>query len=176
MKFYLKMEITRDRLSRTYTLRQRDQIIQLGRKFHVSEDGETKRKAKIPLAPGFVFAIDEHLPILTDVEYREIIGSILYIARFTRPDILMAVNALSKYLDKPQKKHWNAAKGIVKYLVETQEYERTLGVKKGSQPMELVAYTDATCADDVENYSQDPVVYYASVAIQFTHIPNNKRQ
>ena len=39
----------------------------------------------------------------------------------------------------------------MKYLVETKEFERVLGVKKGSKKMELEAFCDAGYGDDPEN-------------------------
>jgi len=50
------------------------------------------------------------------VPYREAVGSLLYLSQITRPDITFAVNLVSRYLEKPQKVHWNTLKRIFRYL------------------------------------------------------------
>ena len=44
-----------------------------------------------------------------DFPYRGIVGSMLYIATHTRPDIAVATNMLARYVDAPSKKHEKAA-------------------------------------------------------------------
>ncbi|CAB4001164.1 Hypothetical predicted protein [Paramuricea clavata] len=42
--------------------------------------------------------------------YRSLVGSLLFIGKQTRPDILNIVKQLSRFLDKPDKSHWKGAK------------------------------------------------------------------
>ncbi|KAL7685824.1 hypothetical protein Plhal304r1_c029g0095261 [Plasmopara halstedii] len=51
--------------------------------------------------------------------FRELIGSLLYVANSTRPDIRVAVGALSRYLENPREKHWQAGIWILRYLKGT---------------------------------------------------------
>ena len=51
--------------------------------------------------------------------YRSLVGSLLFIGKQTRPDILHVVNQLSTFLDKPDESHWKAAKHILRYLKGT---------------------------------------------------------
>jgi hypothetical protein len=51
--------------------------------------------------------------------YREAIGSLLYLAILTRPDISFPVNVLSRFNLQPKKAHWNAVKRIFRYLKGT---------------------------------------------------------
>ena len=44
------------------------------------------------------------------VPYREAIGSLMYAAVATRPDIAFAVSHLSQFLDNPGVAHWEAVK------------------------------------------------------------------
>ena len=62
-----------------------------------------------------IFAPDE-TEELKDIPYREVIGSIMYIAVCTRPDIAFATNYLSRHMEKPTKRDWNAAMRILSYL------------------------------------------------------------
>ena len=51
--------------------------------------------------------------------YRALIGSLLYAARGTRPDISYAVGALAKFNQNPGKAHWRYAQHVLKYLKGT---------------------------------------------------------
>lgn len=53
------------------------------------------------------------------VPYREAMGSLLFVAKVTRPDIEYAVNIVSQYVDKFNNTQWNAIKKIFRYLAET---------------------------------------------------------
>ena len=45
-------------------------------------------------------------------KYQELIGSLLHLAIFSRPDICCSVNILSQFNQEPRKQHWNAAISI----------------------------------------------------------------
>ncbi len=51
--------------------------------------------------------------------YREMVGSLLYISSWTRPDIAFAVSELSRFVSNPGSKHLAAAKRVFRYLKET---------------------------------------------------------
>lgn len=44
------------------------------------------------------------------IPYRELIGSLGYIGRCTRPDIALAVSKLAQFSSNPEMKHWTEAK------------------------------------------------------------------
>lgn len=48
--------------------------------------------------------------------YREAVGSLMYLAIATRPDLSYAVGCVSRYLEKPSSEHINAVKRILRYL------------------------------------------------------------
>jgi len=58
-------------------------------------------------------------------EYRAIVGSLMYLYQWTRPDLCFAVIFLSRYLHRPGEKHLQAAKHVLRYLKGTVE----LGIK-----------------------------------------------
>lgn len=76
--------------------------------------------------------------------YKELIGSLLYLANTTRPDISFAVGALSRYNINPGLGHWKCAKHVIRYLKQTIDY-KILYCKTGKP---LYAYTDANWAGD----------------------------
>ena len=104
LEFYLGMEIRRERNKGQIFLRQQQYIIMMGEKFRINEI-PAKERAEYPMVQGFVSKFDESKPILGDnYPFRQLMGGLLYIARFTRPDIMVAVNILCKYMDKPQER------------------------------------------------------------------------
>lgn len=56
---------------------------------------------------------------LTGLLYRRAVGSLIYIALCTRPDISYAVGVLSQHLERPSQQHWNAFIHVLRYLKGT---------------------------------------------------------
>ncbi|KAL0423210.1 UNVERIFIED_CONTAM: Retrovirus-related Pol polyprotein from transposon TNT 1-94 [Sesamum radiatum] len=52
-------------------------------------------------------------------EYAKIIGSVMFLMNYTRPDIAYAVSRLSRYTHNPNKEHWVALRRLLKYLKGT---------------------------------------------------------
>ena len=79
------------------------------------------------------------------VNYQSIVGSLLYAAVATRPDIAQSVSAVSKFNAEPTESHLTAAKRILRYLKGTIDlclmYQKT-------GDTELRAYSDADWAGD----------------------------
>jgi hypothetical protein len=48
--------------------------------------------------------------------YATLIGSLMYLAIGTRPDIAFAVNKLAQFTSNPKKMHWTAVKRVFRYL------------------------------------------------------------
>lgn len=59
--------------------------------------------------------------------YQRKIGSLLYIAVMTRPDIAFAVSKLSRYMTKPGPEHHKAVDRVIHYLVYTRNHGLQLG-------------------------------------------------
>ncbi|GFV49269.1 retrovirus-related Pol polyprotein from transposon TNT 1-94 [Trichonephila clavipes] len=80
--------------------------------------------------------------ILT-VPYRNLIGSLSFIAIRTRPDIMYAVNVLSQFQANPGIKHWDCLLRLLGYLKYTQEYKLELSKVKS---LKLRCYSDSNFA------------------------------
>uniref|UniRef100_A0A5S6R247 Reverse transcriptase Ty1/copia-type domain-containing protein n=1 Tax=Trichuris muris TaxID=70415 RepID=A0A5S6R247_TRIMR len=78
--------------------------------------------------------------------YKELIGSLLYLAQRTRPDISFAVAKLSQYCSNFTEQHWTAAKRVSGYLKQT----KGLGITYRPTYEPLTAYTDADWASCIE--------------------------
>jgi hypothetical protein len=95
-------------------------------------------------------------------QYQAIVGSLMYAALGTRPDITYAVAALSRYNSRPLTVHLTAAKRVLRYLKTTRTaklYYSTdaNGVTDGVT--KLHGYTDADWAgDSADRKSQKPSI------------------
>ena len=54
-----------------------------------------------------------------EVPYLSVIGALMYLANFIRPDIAFSVNLLARYSFAPTQRHWNRIKHILRYLQGT---------------------------------------------------------
>ena len=70
-----------------------------------------------PMEPGYILEQDEKLlsPEWAK-KYISAVGSLLYLAIATRPDIAFAVGALTRFNSKPGESHWKAIKHLFRYL------------------------------------------------------------
>jgi hypothetical protein len=65
----------------------------------------------------------KNLRIMVDqLRYSHIIGSLMYLASATRPDIAYAVSRLSRFVSNPGSEHWRALERVMRYLVGTMNY------------------------------------------------------
>ena len=75
--------------------------------------------------------------------YQSMVGSLMYAAIGTRPDIAHAVTILSRHCARPLEMHITAAKRVFRYLKKTQDHGITY---KSDFFGTLSAYTDADWA------------------------------
>ena len=81
--------------------------------------------------------------------YQSAVGSLLYLATKTRPDIAFAVGNVARYTNKPTRQHWTAIKRIFRYLRGTMNLG-LLYVKSNSK--NLIAYSDADWGGDQNDF------------------------
>ena len=77
---------------------------------------------------------EEHQLVDTKL-YRSLVGSLLYIGKQTRPDILNVVNKLSRIFEKPKTKFWQAAKHVLGYLKGTINLRLTFAKNSSMKPV-----------------------------------------
>ena len=82
------------------------------------------------------------------VKYQSLVGSLMYDAICTRPDISQAVGMVSKYNSKPTEAHLTAAKRILCYLKGT--LNLALKYQKSEDGL-LISYCDADWANDPDD-------------------------
>jgi Reverse transcriptase (RNA-dependent DNA polymerase) len=77
-------------------------------------------------------------------EYMKLVGSILYPANMTRPDIMYPSQSLARNMQSPSHVHFTAGKRVIRYLMGT----RDEGIIYGVGDLEPVIYVDASWGDD----------------------------
>jgi hypothetical protein len=87
---------------------------------------------------------DEEKTKMRDVPYRSLIGSLLYLACRTRPDIAFAVNALAQFSANPGRAHYNAALRVLRYVAATRNLRLRLGARvTGERERASFIYADS---------------------------------
>lgn len=143
-KWFLGMELIRDRNQGTLVITQRQMAKELVAKYGLSE-AKTK---SIPISTSIKLTRGEEDEALdtSEFKYSELVGSLLYLSVCTRPDIAQSVGALAKYMSKPTQQHWQVAKGVLKYVAGTIDH----GISFGHNQEELIGYCDADYAGDLD--------------------------
>ena len=103
----------------------------------------------------------------TGKPFREVVGSLMWVANQTRPDISNAVRAVARHSHDPKMKHWKAAAKILKYLRGTSSLGLTFRKRNKLSVARLVVYADANYASaDTDRRSVSAgVVLLAGAAI-----------
>ncbi|UYV60287.1 hypothetical protein LAZ67_1000726 [Cordylochernes scorpioides] len=125
------------------TLTQRAYIKSLLERFNLQEG----REVSTPMETRPELLEEEDEENCQDLPYRELIGGLLYISQRTRPDIAYAVSQLARYCSKYTRKHWVAAKRILRYL-KSPEY---LGITYRRTGEQLCVYSDADWGTNLED-------------------------
>jgi hypothetical protein len=76
---------------------------------------------------------------VSQLEYSQIIGSLMYMMNSTRPDLAYAVSRLSRYTSNPSHDHWKALIRVLQFIKGTMNY----GLHYTSYPPVLEGYSDA---------------------------------
>ncbi len=150
-KFMLGMRITRDRTARTITLDQELYISKALETFGL----EQCRPARTPAAAaaqGRAPAEDREGSLSQPTElklYQEKVGTLLYAAISTRPDIAFDVNRLAQHMQAPTVADAQACDRVFRYLAGTRNYGLLFG-RNASQStgLRVSAYADADWGND----------------------------
>ena len=144
VRCFVGMQISYDENEGSIFIHQRNYINKIIKKFHMED------------ANGINTPADNHVQLKSikekntkrEVPYREAVGSLIFAAIVTRPDIAYAVGVESRFLDKHEDSHWNAVKRIIRYLKNTIDYGIFYTKAQGSEILE--GYSDSDFANDVD--------------------------
>ena len=101
------------------------------------------------------------------LEYRQVVGGLLYACIATRAECCYAVGFLSRYLDKPTKALWNTAMKVLRYLNGTKSFGL---IFTGSEPGKIMAWSDADWSgcDSTRRSTSGSHVSFGRAAIAFS--------
>jgi len=142
---FVGFQIVRDRSKRTLRIHQEAYTTRLLKKLGMSNCNPRA----LPIAAGTVLKSTEHdLDRYQEVGedqaviYRTIVGSVIYLANCTRPDIAYTVGQLARMMARPNENHLTIAKQLLRYLKGT----TTLGIefRPTSIGYDVILWSDAT--------------------------------
>ena len=149
-KWFLGIHILRDRRQRTMWLTQDAYVDKIAHKFAIQLEDK---------APGTPMSLEELRKSRTQASkksaenFQQKVGSILFIAISTRPDIAFAVSRLARHNLNPNEDHHKAANRVIHYLYAT----RSFGLRLGSRSQHntsietFIGSSDASFADNTED-------------------------
>ena len=143
--YCLGISIEQDEERKCLTMHQKQYIENMLEKYRLTDANTVSTPAdlsvKLKKDDGFSKDVDSTL-------YQSMIGSLLYAANSTRPDIAQAVGVVSRYTSRPSQAHLTALKRILRYLKRT----ASLAIKyQKSDDGDLIGYSDADWAGDADD-------------------------
>jgi hypothetical protein len=141
-KLFLGIEILRDRKNKTITLHQSAFTQRILKRFGMegSNPAATPMRTQEGDKKSLENSVSKNGELLEEIPYREAIGSLLYLANGTRPDITYAVNRFSRKQTNYTKEDWIGVKRIFRYLKGTVNY----GLKYTGEGEGLNCFADAS--------------------------------
>lgn len=160
-KWILGMRITRDRKLRTITLDQELYVTKALERYGLAE-------CRVADTPAVVGATQQDTartgaPEQTELSpqerqrFMEIVGTLMYAAISTRPDIAHAVHQLASNMAAPSRLHVTGAERVLRYLAGTKDVGLVFGSRNGDavgdsrgrskMPVDVCAYSDADWAN-----------------------------
>src|SRR5258705_6915469 len=142
---YLKMQIVRDRKMKKLVVDQ----ISYARKVIERFGQQNAKPTNTPLPVGYIPKANEGVVEPKQrTYYQSIIGSLLYLALGTRPDIAHAVILMSQFMVNPSEDHIQKSLHIVRYI---NMHINAKIIYDGQNQEGFIAYADADWASDPIN-------------------------
>ena len=113
LRWYAGCHFSRDKKKGLLTISQKAFTDKIVEKFGIVSN------RTIPAVVGLKLEEFEKDESEGDWPFREVVGSLMWLANQTRPDISNAVRAVARYAHAPKSVHWGAAVTILKYLRTT---------------------------------------------------------
>lgn len=147
----LGVTITRDSEKNTIAIDQQNYISKVIEKFGmkdcnpISTPLDPNQKLSSQMSPS----TDAEKEEMRDVPYQEAIGSLMYAAQLTRPDICFPLCLLSRFNKNPGKPHWQAVKRVLRYLAATNN--RKLVYRGKDENNTMLGFSDADYGGDLDS-------------------------
>ncbi|OWZ14304.1 hypothetical protein PHMEG_00012238 [Phytophthora megakarya] len=146
-KFILGMGIDHDHSANTLMIKQTRYIDDVVTRFNQQD----AKRVVNPCEAGMKLTkTQSEISMMQAKPYRALIGCLLYITTYTRPDVAYIVAQLSRFLENPGQQHWKAAIRVLRYLKGTRDLGIVYNGNKGK--VELTAYTDADWGSNLDDH------------------------
>lgn len=152
---FLGMNIKRNRETRTMSISQADYTYKILEKFGFNDvypKGTpmiTRQASNKERKEREEKESEKETTVTIKAPYREMVGSLLYLAGSTRPDISYAVNVLSRHQINPTENEYKMIQRVFEYLKGT----ITMGLLYLGRRQDMLAYSDSSFADCKESKS-----------------------
>ena len=127
-------------------------IISLSQQNYISSMAEWFRlpnyeRATTPIRTDYYTQLKSQLsePVLEDVPYKELVGSLIFCMVCTRPNVAFTISCLTSHFSLPRRVHWDTAIRCLGYLFATKDLGLILGTG-GSE--KLVCFSDSDWASN----------------------------
>ena len=151
LEWHLSMKFTRDVKSGTIKIDQKAYIETVLKRFDMGDANERDT----PFVPKTRLSKQDcpQVPNKQDVKaYQQLVGSLMYVACATRPDIAYAVNTCAQFMSNPGRSHMEAAKHVLRYLKATKDVGITYSKQADEKTAnKLFGYVDADHASDLDD-------------------------
>lgn len=151
LEWHLGMKFTQDLKNGTIKIDQKAYIEAMLERFDMKDANErdTPLAYKTKLSKADCPSVPDKRAVKA---YQQLVGSLMYVACATRPDIAYAVNTCAQFMSNPGHRHEEAAKHILRYLKGT----KNVGITYSKQCDEKLAnklfgYVDADHASDADD-------------------------
>ena len=145
LKHFLGVQIVQNKDEGKIFMNQQAYAERVLNKFGLSDANSVKSPMEANVK---LIAATDDSKLCDPVLYQSAIGSLIYLASKTRPDIAFSVYKLARYCSKPSTDHWSAVKRLLRYIKGTSNYG-LLFSKQCSD--ECVGFTDADWAGNLED-------------------------
>ena len=135
LKYFLGIQITRDRQKRTIALSKTTFIQGTLKNFNMNDCNPVDT----PLTPGHQLPLPGTETSQLITQYQTLLGKLMYAMLVTRPDLAYAIATLSQFSHNPASEHWTAAKRVLLYLQATKNKQLVLG----GNGTTITGYSDA---------------------------------
>jgi hypothetical protein len=160
LSWLLGVSVTRDLSNKTISLGQQSYVELMLTRFGLTN----ARPAPTPMEPGADYHLDSpsisptSLTPAENTTFREMIGSLMYCATMTRPDIAYAVSMLSQFLESPRTTHLKAAKRVFCYLSGTKHLKLVLGGNSS-----IAGFSDSDWASQLHRHSISGFAFFVGL-------------
>ena len=115
---------------------------------------------------------DSNNTLVEPKAYLSCVMKLMYLARLTRPDILLSVTYLATKSQCPTRKHWLGLKRVIRYLM----YTRDWSVVVRCSSLRLVAYCDASFASHSDGKGHTGYIIYMGNNLSYLHAASSKQK